>query len=208
MAKNITIDGHTYNGIESVSINGNIFGEGASNYTEEVLRRNYSPNGQAFVDTVAINLARGDYIEAQVDLTNQPDSRIVLGVGEDISIWPGVAKSDNVIYVYHNQKGTGFNSISYMHSVEGTTGHARSTNKTIPSVNNMNLKVSAAGLWVNNILIKPSEFEIADPEKGNGIYPVRSALLDATTLQVGAAQSDSDFSYAYYNYIKVFRRLT
>ncbi len=210
MGKNITIDGITYNNIESVSVNGNIFGGGSSSdYTEEVIRRNYSPNGQAFVDTVPINFANGDYIEAQVDLTNQPAGRIIFGAGKDISIWPGKTANDDVIYAYHNQNNEGIYSLSYMHSVQDTSGHIRATNRTIPSpaTNKCNIKISAAGLWIDDALIKPSSFE-ESPEDGHAIYIVRSAFLDMTAIQIGAAQSNNDYSYAYYNYIKVFRKVS
>ena len=76
MSTNITINGITYNNIESVSVNGGIFSI-SSEYTEEVLRRNFNPDGQSFIDTVSINLAAGDYIEAQLDNTNTTDNKIV-----------------------------------------------------------------------------------------------------------------------------------
>lgn len=205
MSKNITINGVTYNGIESVSVNGNIFGEGgSSDYTEEVLRRNFNPNGQAFIDTVSINLANGDYIEAQFDITDQPAGRICFSVGNDIQYWPSSEHICSGIYIYANQNRSGYYSMSY---ILGTySGQSRSTNRQIPSGNNkIKIKVDAAGFWVNDSLLKYSTFE----QGGNGhaIHQVMSTLIDAQTLQVGAAQSDNDYSYATYEYIKVFRKV-
>lgn len=210
MAKDITIDGRTYTGIESVSINGNIFGEGSTDYTEEVLRRNYSPNGQSFMDEVTINFAEGDYIETKFDITNQPDGRICFAVGTNITVWATAQNKTDTIAIYKSGAGVDFYALTYMHSGSETTASsnvARSINRLIPYGNKIiKAKIDASGLWINDVLTKPSEYETYNPNIGNGIYPVRYALLDATTIQVGAAQSDSDYSYATYEYVKVFRK--
>lgn len=210
MAANITIDGNTYTGIESVSVNGNVFGEGSSEFTEEILRKDFDPNGQSFIDTVNINLARGDYIETQFDITDQPVGRICFSVGSNIAVWPSPSNKTDVISVYTSGQDIDFYGLVYMHTGEETTlwdELARSTNRTKPYGNNIaKIKIDAAGLWFNDVLVKPSEYETYNPNVGNGIYPARSALLDASTLQVGAAQSDTDFSYAHYDYIKVCRK--
>lgn len=214
MSKTIIIDGQTYTGIESVSVNGNVFGEGSSEYTEEIIRRDYSPNGQAFIDNVSIDLTRGDYIEAKIDATNEPASRIAFGIGGDISVWPGAGtgagKTNHVIYVYANANVNDalYWGVSYLYSTQGTSGNKRATCKNRPMGDNTGVfKISAAGIWFNDVLMTPSEFSDSNDNTINIVGTVISNLLSASTLQVGAAQSDTEFSYAHYDYIKVCRKL-
>ena len=210
MSKTIIIDGQTYTGIESVSVNGNVFGEGSSEYTEEIIRRDYSPNGQAFIDNVSIDLTRGDYIEAKIDATNEPAGRIAFGIGRDISVWPGAKKTNHVIYVYANinVNDIPYWSVSYMYSTQDTSGNKRAICRNRPMGNKTGVfKISAAGIWFNDVLMTPLEFSDSNDNTINIVGTVISNLLSASTLQVGAAQSDTEFSYAHYDYIKVCRKL-
>lgn len=211
MSKTIVIDGQTYTGIESVSVNGNVFVEGSSEYTEEIIRRDYSPNGRAFIDNVSIDLTRGDYIEAKIDATHEPVSRIAFGIGEDISVWPSSAKTNHVIYVYANVNVNDalYWGVSYLHSTKNTVGNKRATCKNRPMGDNTGVfKISAAGIWFNDVLMTPSEFSDSNDNTINIVGTVMSKLLSASTLQVGAAQSDTEFSYAHYDYIKVVRKVS
>lgn len=208
MSKDVTINGLTYNGIESVSINGSVFGEDeASEYTEEVIRRNYSPNGQSFYDTVNINLANGDYVEAKIDMSNQQAGHITFAVGTNITVWPnGQADAiDIMIYKDNSTEGNIF-SIAYMKGILKNCTMYRSTNKTIqiPSNNIVIFKITAAGIWINDALVKYSDFTTS--QAGSAIHYVLSEWQNVSTLQIGAAQSDNDYSYATYEYIKVFRK--
>ena len=187
-----------------------MFGEGSSEYTEEIIRRDYSPNGQAFIDNVSIDLTRGDYIEAKIDATNEPTSRIAFGIGRDISVWPGPKKTNYMIYVYANVNvnDAPYWCVSYMHSTQDTSGNKRATCRNRPMGNNTGVfKISAAGIWFNDVLMTPLEFSDSNDDAINIVGTVISNLLSASTLQVGAAQSDTDFSYAHYDYIKVCRKL-
>lgn len=211
MSKTIIINGQTYTGIKSVSVNGNVFSEdGSSEYTEEIIRMDYSPNGKAFIDNVSIDLTRGDYIEAKIDATNEPKNRIAFGVGRDIGVWPTSAKTNHVIYVYANTNVNGalYWGVSYIYSTQGGSGNKRATCRNRPMGNNTGVfKISAEGIWFNDVLMTPSEFSDTNDNTIDIVGTVISNLLSASTLQVGAAQSDTDFSYAHYDYIKVCRKL-
>lgn len=207
MGKTITIDGTTYNNVESVSVNGNLFGEGASEYTEEILRRDFSPNGAAFYDTVSIDFARGDYIEAKVDITNQTPKTVIFAVGDNITKWPDRHNPSTSFAIYTHEQGTNYYRIRAMKSVSSQSTEAGkiSVCETKPYGNNVAIfRIDAAGVWFNGTLVKPSEYTAN--AQGNALEPVRSDLIGMSTVQIGAAQSDTDYSYAYYDYIKVFRK--
>ena len=210
MGKNITINGKTYNNIESVSVNGNVFGEGSSEYTEEVLRRNFNPGGQSFIDTVSINLAAGDYIEAQFDNTNATNTNNVLSVGSDISKYPSAKHPCYGIYIYSKSDEAGHYAIVWLkaNSTNGMEANHLNRDK-MQTGSKTKIKISSSGVYYDDVLILPSE--ITDRRVGQSedvpVSSIMEDLMTAQTLQIGAAESDKGiYSYAYYDYIKVFRR--
>lgn len=211
MGMNITINGKTYDNIESVSVNGGIFSN-SSEYTEEVLRRNFNPGGQSFIDTVSINLAAGDYIEAQLDNTNATDNNIVLSVGSDISHYPEKKYPCYGIYIWSKNDETGHYATVWLKANSTNGMEANHINRDkMQTGSKTKIKISSSGVYYDDVLILPSE--ITDRRAGQSVDgPVSSVMEDlmtAQTLQIGAAQSDQGiYSYAYYDYIKVFRKVS
>ena len=210
MSKTIIIDGQTYTGIESVSVNGNVFGS-SSDYTEQVLRRNFNPNGQGFYDEVAINLADGDYIEAQFDNANETAMNCVFSVGRIIDYYPSASHSGSRIIIFSKQYDNTYYSIGMLYSADTDGTIRRDVCKTkSPSGTKTNIKVSAAGIYFNDNLILPSEYTMVDTTRGSSRDFVMEDLLTATTLRIGADYHDSGVlkpSTVQYDYIKVFKKI-
>ena len=202
MSVNIAINGNTYNGIDSVSVNGNTFGV-SSGYTEEVLRRNFDPNGTPFMDTVAINMANGDYVEAQFDNSNASAGNCVFSVGTNIHYYPNPSTPGTNIMIYSKQYSDIYYSIGCLTIVNGS--RLRTVCKTKSQTGNKTkIKITGAGIYFDDELILPSEYTNVDSVSSRDT--VFETIATASTLQIGADQSDATNATAYYDYIKVFRR--
>lgn len=148
------------------------------NYTETIIRENYSPNGAEWVDTETINFANGDYIEVSIDLSGCVNTNEnILSVGDDISVWSAPI---GVYHLYYT-RSTGTLEVN---SVLGG-GIARDNIAITDNV--VVIKVNSDGLYVNGNL-----------KVSNG------GVTNVTNIEIGSAEGVTR-SNATYNYVKVVK---
>lgn len=152
--------------------------------TEEVLWENYSPNGVGFTKDVAIDFAAGDYIEAEIDLTNVTETTTILSVGKAIAAWKGC----NVHICYHSGGKMEAASIT-------TTGEQNSWRNMSFTDTVAKIKISKDGVWCNDVAITK------DIVNSNYLTNF-DEFANSDTLQVGATEGNVK-SVATYNYVKI-----
>lgn len=203
MGATITLDGITYSNVESVNINGNVFGSGSSEYTEEILRKNFDPNGTGFMNTVSIDLAGGDYVEAQFDDSNASSGDCIFAVGTNINYYPNPDTPGTNIMIFSKQYNNTYYSIGCLTITNGNRHRTICKTKS-QTGNKTKIKITGAGIYFDDELILPSEYTNVDGTSSRDV--VFETIATASTLQIGADQSDATSATAYYDYIKVFRR--
>lgn len=150
--------------------------------TRTTLWSNYSPNGSTFSKTESIDFSSGDYIEAEIDLTNCGTSvslQNLISFGDDIANWNTGAYNLHLYYT-HSSKSL---VIDYL-----TAGGTKQETTTTLSSTTLKLKLSSEGLSVNGTTTVDAS--------------TLSGLLTLTSIQVGSAQGDNH-SYATYNDVSI-----
>ena len=154
-----------------------------------MLYEDYSPNGVAFKKTVDIDFAAGDYIEAEVDISDCAASMAaVISFGTNINDWTGTAN----IHCNMNKSNKQSKFIFF-----NTSTSAR-FEPTLPSYVNV-IKLDKHGLYLNGNLLEVSQFD------NESIYnSVMDKIRNLTSITVGS-QVGTLCALAKYNYIKVVR---
>lgn len=152
------------------------------------LYENYSPNGESFMKTVDIDWAAGDYVEAEIDVSNCTSGTSygsVLDIGLDIANWGG-----HNVHIYY-KPSTKELQMNYVSSNAGTK-------KSITvSGNIVRCTITSEAVTANGTAFVASQ---ATP---NGPSTV-AAWLNSSTIQVGSAEG-AIRSTATYKYIRVVR---
>ena len=161
------------------------------NVGETLLYENYSPNGEAFsVDDIEINFANGDYVEAEIDLTNCINAKeAIFSIGKNINIFHRA----NAIHMY-------FTSNIKELEIDFCPASGSFSRKFITlSDDIINIKINKYGIAVNNTIINKSEYSSSD------LYiNYFNELLALNTINIGSVEGNNR-SNATYNYIKVVR---
>ena len=143
---------------------------------------NYSPSGTTFSQTTSIDFSRGDYIEAEIDLSTCGTSvslQNLISFGDDIAEWNS-GKYNLHLYYTHSGKSL---LMDYL-----TKGGDKQETTTTLSSTTLKLKLSSEGLSVNGTTAITAS--------------TISGLLSLTSIQVGSQQGDNH-SYATYNDVSI-----
>ena len=151
------------------------------------LYENYSPAGESFIQTLDnIDWNAGDYIEAEIDVTNCTPTVFepLLGVGRDIANWYGFN-----IHIPYNHS-TKVLQVNYCNEI----GQGR---KNITLTDNVvSIKIASTGITVNG-----TEYLCSTFSRGG---TVMDKIMENDTVQIGSAEG-ANRSHATYNYIRVVR---
>jgi len=153
-----------------------------------VLYSDYSPNGTVFSTETAIDWTR-QYVEASVDLTASPagNPRIVLSVGQDITVWPGIA----CMHVYYSIGKSELRVQFFNTAGSPAYLYIPFTEKQVL------LRLDSSGVTVNGTAYTAADFDSAD-----NYTAALADILALGTVSIGAVQG-SDKSCATYEYIMV-----
>lgn len=125
--------------------------------TDNVLFENKAVNGEALTERVNdINLANGDYIEADIDLSGCKDYvENVFSIGADIADWGGnlAATSGNVHIYYLGKDDTRYKLYAVLVNKDHSDDFKRIV--YVPIGEDMKLKYSSKGLVINDRDIYP-----------------------------------------------------
>lgn len=150
----------------------------SSSATTTILRENYSPAGESWTDTVALNFSNGDYIEVSIDLSGCTEEyENILSVGDSIATW---GQSIGGFHLYYTPD-TNELEIDSLVAENNTRTTVTLTSTTVV------IKISALGVYVD------------------GAYKASNAqIVSHTSTQIGSVEGETR-SNAYYEYIKVVK---
>ncbi len=170
-----------------------------------ILRSDYSPNGSKWEDTVTIDLSAGDYIEAEIDLTNcTAQNGNILSIGSVIDTWAASQSanhvsltSDAVIHFYYPTSANGnilSPELTYVFPSNGSesAGSRKLNTITLSGSKTITIKIDKDNIYVNGSGILSSSL----------VSSALSIFVDKSSLTVGS-QEGNGRSYATYNYVKV-----
>lgn len=164
-------------------------------YAETYLRQNFSPNQESFMDTVDINFKNGDFIEAEIDLTNcSGTNECVLSIGDSISEFFNSFK----VHSYYTAN-TGEFLIDAISGVKYCQ-HTENLENDI-----LTLRMCAGCFVVNGEVIPAGSNNWSKDGYTYYINTVKQ-ISAMTSVQVGSTEGTSR-SNATYNYIKVCKRI-
>ncbi len=147
--------------------------------TRTTLWSNYSPNGSTFIKSVNIDFAKGDYIEAEIDLSNcTGTNENILSVGTNIGEWYGyynihlfyTASSKHLELNWVQQK---VNAVKDTITLSSTT---------------LKVKIASNGIYINDEL---------QSKYTSSTLTNWSTLMSQSSVQIGSTQGDTR-SYATY----------
>lgn len=145
--------------------------------TENILRTNFSPYADSWIDTANINWGNGDYVEASIDVSNcLYSNENILSIGDNINSWLQITAGFHLYYT----ASTNTLNVNYLTDSQYVQNNVSITDSTII------IKLSSNGLEINGT--KWDELE--------KMASVQSAV------QIGSAEGNTR-SNAFYNYIKV-----
>ena len=160
------------------------------NLNATYLYENYSPNGESFIKTVDIDWAAGDYVEAEIDVTNCTGGasyEALLSVGLDIGNWQG----NNVHMPYMPSSKE-----LQLNYVTSGSGSGQRISITV-SGNIVNCTITSDSITANGTEYLASEATVNGPS-------VVAAWLNSSTIQIGSTEG-STRSTATYNFIRIVR---
>lgn len=157
-------------------------GQAKSGDVETYLCRDYSPNGEKFIYTIAgINLLNGDYIEISADLSGCSRAyENIISIGEDIGNWFG--------YHFHCY----YTHSSGLLQLNALAGGLDRFQPTIPG-NEVIIRIDKNGLSYNGTYWSQSGYD--------RYSNLMSHLMTVSSLSVGSQEGNTRF-YGTYNYIK------
>lgn len=145
--------------------------------TRTTLWSNYSPNGSTFSKAIDIDFSKGEYIEAEIDLSTCGTSvslQNLISFGDDIANWNSGAYNLHLYYTHSSKLLV----MDYL-----TKGGNKQETTTTLSATTLKLKLSSEGLSVNGTTTVDAS--------------TLSGLLSLTSIQVGSKQGNNH-SYATY----------
>ena len=182
--------------------------EMSSDKTIDMLAINYQPNGQPFSFVAPINLKRGDFIEAKIDLTEYmpgttEEINALLNIGDGISLWEegcyyyiGIYPNSEMLNIGVNVNGENYDKdIAY----DTNTPLLIRVDKAGIYINGnkINLGTDLVSLVLDHLLqlstIDIGECEVTPDRRGNQIY-------DWIRIVRNIPDGDIDYKYHYQTY--------
>jgi len=158
--------------------------------TAVYLYENYSPNGESFMQTVDIDWAAGDRIEAEIDISNctgGTNYEGLLTIGLDIANWIG----DN-LHLYYKPSVKEL-QVDYVHMGSAVTSRRAIT----VDGDIISCTVTSESVTFNDSVLTKTE------AGSNGTNTV-AAWLASSTIQVGSMEGTTR-STATYHYVRIVR---
>ncbi len=163
----------------------------ANGNKNDLIKINYAPQGKRFSNSVSIDLKNGEYIEAEIDLTNcTKENENILSIGTSIDEWVIAHKGLENQGVYHLYYTADRSELQCDISYAADPKHGNSVKgEPVKNVNGIILvKLSSTGLYINGEQVR------FDPKEEEAVL---ANLMSSEILSIGSMEGKTRSNAAY-----------